>query len=458
MKAMRFVLMLVFLFTFVSPVQAQAGVRYGFIPLVKKVNPDLPLWVQSQVAFDRLFPQLMSAQQNGTILEFEPELSMGVVKIKYVAGANELTFGGQRILDNVKEAVALIAPEPVEGTQPETYAPLFEIMLWGGCVRGLNVGYKSSAVISVQDQAGVTLLTDEEDAHPVLSYCFRYSSLPDLRMEPGYKLTIKIYNSVTGALRGRYQVTIPAINFKRVDKKNSVVNGTGPAGKPYSLFWWHWNPDDGTSIGLTKKKSIAADGTWQIDFGTQPMLGGDGLTLTVKQNINFVFHYGLSAPYVHCQISSNYCISHGIPFNKASVTITRKGLAYKFEGKYDEFGSFKAELVDDTGKPMGLRANDHIAVAGITPYTLPRLDIIRVPGMTTISGFGPPNKSLPIFYWWGVYHFDDPIDGLLVLTNADGAYTSTDLGYAEQYFTFELIYKDQISGNVTKRHSQYTAP
>lgn len=42
MKTIRFVLILAFLFTFASPVKAQSGEMYGFIPLVTKANPHIP--------------------------------------------------------------------------------------------------------------------------------------------------------------------------------------------------------------------------------------------------------------------------------------------------------------------------------------------------------------------------------------------------------------------------------
>ena len=95
-KLARFVLISILLFgLFPIPVQAQQGSQgnnFIYIPLITQLKPDIPLEVQAEQVFNRLQPQLLEAKQKGQILNFEPDLSGGLVKIELPAGASTLTF------------------------------------------------------------------------------------------------------------------------------------------------------------------------------------------------------------------------------------------------------------------------------------------------------------------------------------------------------------------------------
>jgi hypothetical protein len=346
MKTLRFLLVLGFMLSlFVSPAQAKGGDVYGFVPLLTQVDPAIPLRVQAQHAYERLLPELLAAQQSGAILVFEPEFGAGIVKIQYAAGAHADMLGGMPVLDNIHAAAALVPhTQPAADTHEDmimgaTYNPHIYASLYDSCFSINGLGDGDRVVGRLRDKTLQVVSASDGIANSAgyLWNCFTWAG-PYADILPGYYLTFKVYTPAD-VLRGTYTSGAPSITFTAIDKVNTIVSGTGPAGKVYRIGWYHSNLDAGnTHYWPNRVGIISSAGTWSANFsGLKKFRGADYFGINVDYNARFSFERYMNVPYAYCQLGSNYCEISGFPLQAASLTITHASLPHTFTGKFDRY-------------------------------------------------------------------------------------------------------------------------
>lgn len=457
MKALRFILVVVFMFTmFVSPVQAQESGHYGFVPMVTQADPNVPLVVQAQHAFEKLLPALLAGQHSGTILEFEPDLAAGIVKIKYAASADMSTLGTAQVSNNIHAAVAMVPhPKVVKSEGGSAFSPTFRPYLYSSCFEVIDVNINSYVVASLRDKTGAVVAnyTGIADVSGYLYDCFDYAGAYT-NILPGYKVTYKVYTTAGGGLLGTYTTIAPTVNFTTVNKTTSVVGGVGPVGKAYSIFWYHDNLNAANSTLIVNKTgTIPATAKWSVDFGVIKFRGGDHFNMYVTQTANFVFYRSWFVPYIYCQLGSNFCSIYGVPFQAATLSITHAGVVHTFNGKFTRGGWFDIELLDAAGAPIFLTPGDKISGTGIPVYALPALTI--VPNFTTdvVTGKAPASRYFSVWVkdvqnqqWYSVWAHTD------ALGNYAASFSGTFDLVSGAVLTYEVDYVDPATGNETDKY------
>jgi hypothetical protein len=451
MKTLRFLLVMTFMLTlFVSPVQAQGGgSEMGFVSLLTQVDPAIPFRVQAQDAYERILPVLLAAQKSGTVLEFQPEFSVGVVKIKYAASARPAMLGGMKVYDDIHAAAIVPHSFPDKGQVRTTFNPNFAIYLYESCVDVYGLGSGNRVVASLRNQAGQILGVFENyaDSSGYTWDCFSGSYGNVL---PGYKVTFKVYNSL-GGLRGTYSSSAPAISYTAMDPMNSIVSGTGPAGKAYNAWWFHCNLNAANTCYWTNQTgTISSAKTWSVDFGTTKFRGSDTIWIYVNYGSRFSYDLWTRVHYSYCYLGADYCALMGFAKQAASMTITHAGTPYTFTGQSDFHGWFGSSLEDTSGLPIFLVAGDTFVGTGISLYSLPNLTAAVDFSTDVVSGKAPANK----YFWVGIYY---PYSGtwydLWVHSNAYGNYSANfhslvDLKSTDA-FIVEISYQDPVKGNRT---------
>ena len=458
MKALRVLLVFIFTLTLFSSSTAQAkgGERYGFMPLVKQVDASVPLRIQSQRAINRLMPELLAAQNKGEILDFEPELSAGILKIKYAAGTNKSTLGTTQVFDNIHTAVAMVPhTEPVHTQTVSGPAPSFLIGLYSSCFIISDLNSNAYVIASLRNKNGITMATYAGNASSggFLTDCFDYTGIYS-DILPGYKLTYVVYDTFGGAVLGNYTTLAPPINVPAINKKTSILTSASSPSKAYSIWWYHDNLNASNSfLAINKTGIIPATGKWSIDFGTVMFRGGDEFDMDVTQNVNFTFTRTYTVPYLYCQLASNYCTLHGSPLMPASVSIVHAGKRYTFKGAFSACGCFSVNLLSPAGTPISLVFGDKISGTGVSAYGLPRLKAVADLATDVVSGTAPAYRYFEVdvkdsysYTWYSNW----------VHTNAAGNYASS---FASQFdmmpgypFVIEVYYVDILTGNATDRY------
>lgn len=455
MKVLRLFLVTIFMFTlFISPVQAQEGEEYGFVALVTQADAALSLRMQARRAYQRLLPDLLAAQQSGTILEFTPEFRAGILKIKFAAGARASALSGIEVLDNAQAAINLVPAQSPSGPQAAAvYDPSFELDLYNSCFYAYDLGEDSHVVGSLRDNTGRILDTfgGDADLDGFLIGCFD-SDGPYGNVLPGHRVIFKIYDSL-GALLGTYTAVAPTITFASFNKTTSVISGTGPKNKPFWIGWYHENLDAGaTYTNAARTRTILSNGKWSVDFGTKPFRGGDEFYMIVSLNARFTFGHYFTLPHIFCMLGSNYCEISGLPLAAASLNITHAGVTHTFTGRFDESGQFGATLQDSKGAPILLTTGDRVSGTGVPAYLLPNLTAI--PNFTSdrVNGKAPANKYFGVSVkdycqcWYDVWAHSNSARSY----SADFS-SMLDLVAGDSYI-LETYYIDSLTGNVTDRH------
>lgn len=458
MKKLYILLSLMFMLMLViMPVAAkEEGGRYVFVPLLTKVNPAIPLRVQSQQAYQRLLPQLLASKKSGSILEFEPEFSAGIVKIKYAANAREFAItGAQEVLDNIHEAVAAVPHEQAPTVGRTASSPLFYPTLFSSCFDTYNLGANSYLVASLRTSANAVVANyagyADGDGH--LYDCFNWNG-SYTNVIPGYKLTYKIFTALGGTVLGTYTATVPNITITGINAANSTASGTGPIGKPYWIDWSHANLNAGnTYLYGTQTGTVSNTGSWAVDFGTVKFRGGDFVDAYITQNANFIFDRWMYVPYAYCELGGNYCEIEGFPRQAATMTITHAGTPYTFTGKFSNWNWFSANLEDSMGAPIFITAGDKISGTGITTYTLPSLTAVPNFATDVVTGKAPANRYFTVWvydvynqYWYGIWTHSDAAG------NYSANFSSIFNLRAIDTLTFEIYFRDPVTGNVVDRY------
>lgn len=402
MKITRILVIAVYLLAiFAVPVQA-SGHSVAFIPLLSNVDPDIPIPIQTQNALRPLLPELLMARQRGDILEFEASMSTGVLKVVHSgSGPGVATWPGQKIFTDMGEAVDFMRlpglPFDASGAPVITAGGLgvFEMRLFDNCFLAKNLVPNAHLKGSLRDRTGRILAVYDgyADAGGIVSYgCFSWAgSYADV--VPGHKLTFQEFDGAS--LLKTYSVYAPAISFSSIDKANSIVKGTGPAGKKFEAYWFHplWNATRGAALNVLRTGTINSTKAWSVDFGTVKLRGNDKLHIIVQQNTNFRFSRYMDVPHIYCVLGGNYCEISGFAFKNAAIKIVRGTTAYSYPGKFDAEGYFQATWTNTTtGTPILLRVGDKLSGTGVAQFALPNLTAEVDFATDIVSGKVPPNK------------------------------------------------------------------
>ncbi len=402
MKIKHYLLITVLLLgLIVTQVQAKGG-PIAYKLLVDRVSPRTPLEMQSRQAFERMLPDLHDAQKDGRIVAFEPDFFAGILKVEYPQGTD---ISGLQPEENVFTDIntALQALRPKMDKQnadslAAVYNPVFTLSPNSYCLYITGLELNDRVVGLQQDSSGKKLgIFDGRAAQRTfLDICF--SSV--LSVRPTQKLTFKVYNAIN-VLKNTYVLVVPAIKFTGLDKPNARINGSGPAGKPYSLLWVHsqLNASNGV-LRQTQNGTISGTGLWSQDFGSRPIRGGDGFFMFVNVTTRFVFQTSFTAPNSICTLDSPNCYFYVFPNQAINAKIIHGGVTYPFSGKSDQWGFFHASLEDARGNPVFVSAGDTIEATGIAVWKiLPMSSTINF-DTDIVAGKAPPSRYL----WVGVYN------------------------------------------------------
>jgi len=453
MKVLRILFVMVFVSgLLIAPAQAQGEAEYGFLPLVTQANPAIPLAFQVRQAFNHLLPELLAAQRSGAIQGFQPDLSAGILMLRYAAGGRATLPAVLQGTDNINTAVARVPQQKIHATAAPGTAitPIFKFYLYSGCFYGNDLGANSHIVAVLRDQSGRALTTyiGDADVTGYVSACFNYYA-PLAYVAPGYKISINVYDP-SAVILGTYSVTVPKIAYTSYNSSTSVIAGSGSKNKTYTIFWEHPDLNAIRSYTIsTKTGTIPATGKWKVDMGNTKFRGGDYFQMELYPTPEFVFGYTFNIPFVYCKAGGNYCYLEGFAQKPASLKITHAGVTHTFKGTFDYSGWFGAELLDASGAPIFLKAGDKIVGSGVAgPLTLPKLS--AVPNFTTsvVSGKAPAGRY---FMTWLEDVTTSNWYEQWVGASAAGTYSadfssSTTLTSGAPY-VLEVDYVDKVSGN-----------
>jgi hypothetical protein len=406
MKTLRAILIAVFLLAVLANSAAASGSTIGFVPLLSEIDPNIPVEVQTQEAMRSIEPQLLAAQLRGEILQFEASLSTGVLKIAYTeTGAGPTTLAGKPVYQEMSDAVASVNfPQPVER---QSSVPLpsaagsgyFSMRLYENCFQASGLGASAHVTGSLRDNTGriVALYDGNADVSGGISLgCFSWSgSYSDVI--PGYRVTFKEFSG-TGTLVKTYQVFVPAVKFTLIDKTNSIVRGTAPAGKPFKGTWYHrnWNQKN-TFINIERNRTTTSTGTWGVDFGTIKIRGNDHLNAIVVMNANFQFDRWMDVPHIYCILGGNYCNISGFAFTPASLKVVHGTSTYNFSGKFGADGYFRAFIETASGNPVFLKTGDKVSGTTIPAFVLPNMSASMTAATDIVSGKAPAQRYFDLW-------------------------------------------------------------
>ncbi len=458
MKTLRLLLVGVLLLLAIAttPAVAQAADQsqaVGYLRLLSRVDPNLPVRVQSQRALMRIMPKLLALQKDGSILEFAPELSVGVLKVKYSSAMSLSTLAGMQSYSNIRDAMVSVPQAERVTLGINASGPSFLAELYSGCFDAVNLGAFSHVVASLRDKTGRVVANYEGDADgsgniDLFNRCFSWNgSYSDV--VPGYKLTFKVYDT-TPTLLGTYAVFAPNIIITTFDKPNAIVGGVGPAGKPYTLFWSHPNLNAANTVtNLSRTGTISAAKQWSKDFGAMKFRGGDEFAILLQQSARFTFLHVQNAPAIYCQLGGNYCTLSGIPFQPAKLSIKHFSYTFTFSGKFDAYGYF-SQVLEIKGNPIFLKAGDRISGTGVADYTLPNLTAAINFNTDVVSGKAPASKYFELWVndpcscsWYFIWSRSNS------LGNYTGDFASQVDLVPTQAANVEVYYYDPATGNIT---------
>ena len=452
MKITHFVLVIVFLFTCaVSPAQAQAGGREVFIPLVTEADPNVPLWMQAQQAYETLLPKLIAAKRKGEILEFRSEPSVGILGIKYASGARAFAFGNQQEISDLNAALALVPKTPATRATPEATGAFFDMTLYSSCYTISDLPNKEIVKAVMYDKTGNLLATSSTQASSGgASGCF----YPWQQIMPGYKLTYKIYDTTGASLLGTYTSGVPAMGITEINRAEGSIGGYAPAGKFYTASWYHRELDvNRTYRAMGKADTVPADKHWLVDLSNEVSIrGGDFLMLELMQRNRFLFTDFRYAPAVSCDSIEIGCWGYAAPSQNITMSIMQAGKLYSFSTRTGVRGDFYIDLYDSQHNRIYLTKGDKIKVTGVEQLTIPNMTATVNFATDVVSGAVPMNT----YFYLGVVTYL-PGTGTVYRSRwttskpfknfyAEDFSDFIDLK-ADDLFTVDLSYTDPQTGN-----------
>lgn len=459
MKTLRFLLVMTFaLASFVGSAGALGGgTQTGYLSLPVRGDPSIPIWSQAQRAFEWVLPALQEAQAGGSILDYEPIFSAGVVKIKYAAGTHLPVLGGMPVHQDLQSAAPLLPhATPFAAELRTAYDPHFEITAYGCTVNAYGLESGDLLIGSLYDAArnrlAVIAVTANINGDAWGCFDGAFGNI-----FPGNQVVFKVYSS-GGVLRGTYQATVPKISIDSMNKTASTASGTGPAGKPFLAIFYHENLDAGKTYSIFYKAgTLTGAGTWSVDFGTTPYRGGDTVLIYVQTGTRFSFERWLSVPYSYCHLLKDFCGLYGFPRKPASMTITHAGTSTTKTGIFStQYGLFRQEFETAAGLPILLVPGDKFQGTNIAAYKLPNLTANINYAEDVVTGRVSPNKYFDIAIMdssWTMYY------DAWIRADAAGNYifdlsALTDLTEHNAYMV-QIRYTNPITGNSTYLTSSF---
>ena len=381
----------------------------GYIQILTHVAARIPVAMQSKAGLQLLVPDLQAASARGQLIRFEPELQLGVLKVVYHAAAGTLNVGGRTVYSQLNDALpgglpALLPASNLSamggGGGGPTCAPLAEasILRLDLNTFGGNCLYSGGHILgSVRDTLGHVAAVfdgyaDSTGLIPNAAFAWGggYSGL-----RPGFKVTFLEYDGATYV--GTFTAKVPNLTFTSINKSLSIVKGHGPAGKTVELHWQQikWDALQ-TSHSVAITKVVPSTGTWSVDFGAFPLLGGDVLAVGVRINPNVVAYRQMEVPFIDCQVGGSFCSLTGFAGTPASFQIVHGGVPYSFSGFFNPAGYFFVDLLKSDGTPIIINPGDQVSGTGVLAYPVPKLTAGMNVTTNVVSGKAPANKYVDV--------------------------------------------------------------
>lgn len=434
----------------------------GFMPLLSSVDASVPIEIQTHDAMRAVLPSLMAAQARGEILEFEPSLSTGVLKILYGrAWAAPAELAGRPVLSDMRQAVSSVprpqaADVPVIG--PEAVAR-FSMRLYDNCFKATGLSTSAHVTGSLRDTTGrsIALYDDHADAAGNITFgCFSWTGAYS-DVIPGYKVTFKEYSGTTGTLLNTYISLAPNVRYTSIDKLNSIVRGVGPASKPFIARWYHryWNSTNQV-INLSKSATVTSKGTWGVDLSnTVKIRGNDHLNMVVTTNTYFDFDRWMDVPHIYCILGSNYCEVSGYAFGLASLKMVRGTTTYSYGGRFGSDGYFRVAFQNAAGAPIFLRTGDQVSGTGVAAFRLPTLTTAVNTTTNVVSGRAPANSYFDLWVTnMGTGVSYKQYGHATSLGNYSSDFTSL-VDITSQPFSTQVYYTNPLTGNAVDFFSTF---
>ncbi len=392
MKIARVLLLAALLLSAFASSASASDEAVGYIQLTSGTDTNQSITFQAHRALQRLKPQLLAAQEAGQIIRYEAFTDAGVLMIVYRPSAGVPSLAGRQVFNRMEQAVPAAAMAAGPAPAPLCSPTRFQLYMYAHYFMAECLEPGALVLGSVRDTTGRVVLTYSGTASPAGQLTYAYFTYGGGGgVVPGYTVTFKEY--VGASLVAAFQTKVPNVKFTSMDKGNAILRGIGPAGKTATLTWEHakWDAAE-TVMEVSKDRAIQSNGTWQVDFGTTPIRGGDYLGANVHSTANFDFHAYMYSSYLWCELGGYYCELAGYPFAPATLQIIHGGQTYNFSGTFDEEGWFWIYLQDASGAPIYLVTWDKVSGTGVTQYALPKLTANINATTNTISGKAPAYK------------------------------------------------------------------
>jgi len=211
------------------------------------------------------------------------------------------------------------------------------------------------------------------------------------------------------------------------------------------------------SMDTGRLGTLSPAGAWSQDMSASHFRGGDYLQFLVKQNPVFFYERSMYVPAIYCQLGGDYCSVNGFAGMPASLSIQHGGFTYTSSGRFDPFGYFSEELMNNFD-PIFLKAGDKAWGTSIPVFTLPKVTSSVSFVTSVVSGKAPPSK-----YFYVSVNLPFPADiGVDLWTHSSSLgnyyadFTSLLLLMPNTGMNFEVNYQDPSTGNLTDFTSTYS--
>jgi hypothetical protein len=405
MKFFRLLMIVVVMLTFsissTGSARADAPVwEMGYVPLVTQLDPALSLEMQAQNALEPLMPILFLEKKNGALLEYQPELGVGILMLKYAVGKRPATLAAMQVFDDIHTALAVVPqPQRVHGEAAAASHVWVRSFLYDSCfyMFGLLPGNYVTGSLYNGNQQVIAVSENTFDGNGDFNDCFQ-SQGSFVAVLPGYQIKLMVYSSNGGALQETLTSFVPSIKFTSLDRVNRIARGKGPAGKAYQLCW-QYRSSANVFSSQCKSGSISNTRDWLTEFvNSTPVRfrGGDGFAIYVDSNVHFNFLLQMWFPYAQCYLGDNYCQMYGFAGQSGFLTVTRVGTPYTLTGTFDVMMNGIFKVPNDARFPITLKAGDQISGTNITSHALPNLTGTIHYATDVVSGKAPANSYFSI--------------------------------------------------------------
>jgi hypothetical protein len=441
-----------------------AGASMGYIALVTRpaADPQTPVALQAAQAYDELAPALLAAQQSGYIADFRPELAVGIVMVRFgsTVGAASLAAGmlGVPVYGSSRDALNQVPQQPQAsgGVSATAISASFNVYLFDSCFSG-SVPVNSHIIAVLRDPSGnvvaKTELNEQDDGSSDGSFSACFDSSTQNEVDPGYKVTFKVYDTAGGTQLGAFTSGVPNIKFKSVNKTNAVISGTATAGKHFCIGWSQPRLDSANSYATNNTSTcgtVNSSSQWSGDVSSGTIRGGAYLDLVLRQTSNIKFTQYMFASYIWCQLRGVHCAIYGFPFQSALLNVTHSGVVYKFTGSADAHGRFPVELRNHNGLPFITKPGDKVSGTDVATYSLPAISINTFDFTNDIvSGKAPASRYFSLF----VSTYSHGQHTYWAKSNSSGNFSVDTSAYVDlvgdETSQAELTYVDRSTGNTS---------